>query len=142
MQLWDEPGAQEIYRLGKPLLGKDRGTISDSEASRLVQAVLLALGAQPADERLLGKLTAAYMSARWRFVAATLWLAGSMAVDLRTLPPVVPDLLGTGMELPFTEIQDAAGRRAEWSAQPTGEIELRLVCEHPALHDAFESQLD
>jgi Caspase domain len=139
VQLWDEPGVQEICRLGQPLLRGDQGAVSDFEATKLVQAVLLAVGAEPADERLLGRLTAAYMSDRWRFVAAVLWLAGGMAADLRRLPPVVPDLLGTGMELPFTDIQDAAGRRAEWSAQDTGGVDLRLVCEHPALHDAFES---
>jgi len=139
VQLWDEPGAQEICRLARPLLRGGQGAVSDSEATKLVQAVVLAVGAEPADERLLGRLTAAYMNDRWRFVAAVLWLAGGMAADLRRLPPVVPDLLGTGMELPFSDIQDAAGRRAEWSAQDTGGVDLRLVCEHPALHDVFES---
>jgi hypothetical protein len=139
VHLWDEPGAQDVYRLGKPLLSGQLGSVGDFEATKLIQAVLLAVGAEPTDERLLGRLTAAYVSDRWRFVAAVLWLAGGMAADLRRLPPVVPDLLGTGMELPFTDIQDAAGRRAEWSAQDTGAIDLRLVCEHPALHDTFES---
>ncbi|HXL93306.1 MAG TPA: caspase family protein [Streptosporangiaceae bacterium] len=138
-QLWEESGAQEVCRLGKPLLQGDQGAISDPESVKLVQAVLLAVGAEPADERLAGRLAAAYVSDRWRFVITVLWLAGSMAADLRRLPSVVPDLLGTGMELPFTDIQDAAGRRADWAAQDTGGVDLRLVCEHPALHDAFES---
>jgi hypothetical protein len=138
-QFWEEPGAQEVCRLAKPLLHGDQGAISDPESVKLVQAVLLAVGAEPADERLVGRINAAYVSDRWRFVTTVLWLAGSIAADLRRLPSVVPDLLGTGMELPFTDIQDAAGRRADWSAQDTGEVDLRLVCEHPALHDAFES---
>jgi hypothetical protein len=137
--LWDEPGGQEVYNLGRTLLRGDQGAVSDSEAIKLVRTVLLAIGAEPADERLLGRLTATYMSDRWRFVAAVLWLAGGLAADLRRLPPVVPDLLGTGMELPFTDIQDAAGRRADWVAQDSGAVDLKLVCEHPALHDVFES---
>jgi Caspase domain len=137
--LWDEPAAQEVYNLGRTLLRGDQGAVSDSEVIKLVQTVLLAIGAEPADERLLSRLTATYMSGRWRFVAAVLWLAGGLAVDLRRLPSAVPDLLGTGMELPFTDIRDAAGRRAEWAAQASGAVELRLVCEHPALHDVFEN---
>ncbi len=138
-QLWEESGAQEVCRLGKPLLQGDQGAISDPESVKLIQSVLLAVGAEPTDERLVGRLTAAYVSDRWRLVITVLWLAGSMAADLRRLPSVVADLLGTGMELPFTDIQDAAGRRADWSAQDTGSVDLCLVCEHPALHDAFES---
>jgi hypothetical protein len=139
VQLWSQPGAQEVYRLGQSLAGGPQVSVTDSEEAKLVQAVLLAVGAEPADERLLGRLAAAYMSDRWRFVTVVLWLAGGMAADLRRLPPVVPDLLGTGMELPFSDIQDAAGRRAEWSSQDTGAVDLRLVCEHPALHDAFQN---
>ena len=138
-RLWDEPGALEVCRLGCELSRRDCGGISDTEAVKLVAALLLAVSAEPADERLLGRLTATYVSDRWRLVGAVLWLAGIMATDLRQLPPVVPDLVGTGMELPFTDIQDAAGRRAEWLSQDAGKIDLRLVCEHPALHDAFES---
>ena len=125
--------------MGSNLSRRDCGPISDTEALKLVGALLLAIGAEPTDERLLGRLTATYVSDRWQLVAAILWLAGIMAADLRRLPPVVPDLVGTGMELPFTDIQDAAGRRAEWSSRGAGKIDLRLVCEHPALHDTFES---
>jgi hypothetical protein len=138
-RLWDEPGAMEVCALGRRLSGRDCGAVSDTEALKLVAAMVLAVGAQPADERLLSRLNATYVSDRWRLVGAVLWLAGIMAADLRRLPPVVPDLVGTGMELPFTDIQDAAGRRAEWSSQDTGKIDLRLVCEHPALHETFGS---
>ena len=138
-KLWDEAGAMEVYALGRSVARPDLGPISDAEALKLVTAVLLAVGAEPADERVLTRLKAAYVSEHWRLVAAVLWLSGTMAADLRRLPPVVPDLLGTGMELPFTDIQDAAGRRVEWSRLSSEIIDLRLVCEHPALHDAFES---
>lgn len=138
VKLWEGPGAAEVYALARPLLKGCQGTAGDGEVPRLVQALLQAIGAQPADERLLAKLKVAYVDAGWRTVAAVLWLAGIMAADPRRLPPVVPDLVGTGMELPLADVQDAAGRRAEWAWAEDGAVDLRLVCEHPALHDAFE----
>ena len=84
------------------------------------------------------RLSLPYVSDRWRLVAAVLWLAGIMAADLRRLPPVVADLVGAGMELPLIDVQTAAGSRAEWAPIADGALDLRLVCDHPALHDAFE----
>ena len=46
-------------------------------------------------------------------MAAVLWLAGIMAADPRRLPAVVPDLVGTGIELQPSEVQDAS-RQAKW----------------------------
>jgi hypothetical protein len=138
LRLWDEAGAQEVYDLGATLITGCRGNASEREAPRLVQALLLAVGAEPADERLVGRLAAAYVSERWRFLAAVVWLAGIMAADPRRLPPVIADLIGTGMELPLTEVQYAAGRQAGWIRGADGGLDLRFVCEHPALHDAFE----
>ena len=143
VKLWETPGAQAVCALATPLLAGRRGGPTETEAVELIQALLSAVGAEPTDERLLARLTtktAAYVTDHWRFTAATLWLAGLMAVDPRRLPPVVADLVGTRMELPITDVKDAAGRRAEW-VRDSGDgdgLDLRLVCEHPALHDAFD----
>jgi hypothetical protein len=42
------------------------------------------------------------------------------------------------MELSLADMRDAASRRAEWAWTPAGILDLNLVSEHPALHDAFE----
>jgi hypothetical protein len=41
------------------------------------------------------------------------------------------------MELPLSDVQDKA-RRADWARGADGALDLALVCEHPAMHDAFE----
>ena len=139
VRLWESPGAADVYRLAEPLIKDCRGSADPEEVPLLVQALLLAVGAEPADERLLGKLEREYVGERWRFVAAVLWLSGIIAGDLRRLPPAVPDLVGTGMEVPLADVQHAAGQLAnwQWRAEPNG-VDLHLACEHPALHDAFE----
>ena len=137
-RLWEEAGAAEACRVGAELTEGYWEAAGEAEVPRLVQALLLAVGAEPVDERLLVKLSSAYVSDRWRAIASVLWLAGIMAVDPRRLPPVVADLVGTGMELSLADVRDAASRRAEWAWTPAGGLDLRLVCEHPALHDAFE----
>jgi hypothetical protein len=136
--LWEGAAADEVYAMARPLIADCPGRAGDREVPRLLQAILLAIGAEPADERLVAKLTSAYVSDRWRLLAAVLWLAGILAVDPRRLPPVVADLVSTRMELPLTDVQDAAGRRAEWVPAAAGVLDLSLVCDHPALHDAFE----
>ena len=139
VRLWEGAGAREVYELGRPLIEDSRGNADRDEVPLLVQALILAVGAEPADERLLGKLGREYVDDRWRSVAAVLWLVGIVAADLRKLPPIVPDLVGTGMELPLVDVQDAASRLAAWELDDeTGTLRLRLACEHPALHDAFE----
>jgi hypothetical protein len=136
--LWEGAAADQVYGWAKPLIADCAGSAGDHEVPRLLQAMLLAVGAEPADERLVAKLTSAYVNDRWKLLAAVLWLAGILAVDPRRLPPVVADLIGTRMELPLTDVQDGAGRRAEWAPAAAGGYDLSLVCDHPALHDAFE----
>ena len=141
VKLWEAEGVKKICALATPMVTGDRGGLTETEAMKLVQALLPAVGAEPTDERLLARLTgktATYVTDSLRFAAATLWLAGIMAVDPRRLPPVVADLVGTRMELPITDVKDAAGRRAEWARDSGDGLGLRLVCEHPALHDAFD----
>jgi Caspase domain len=136
--LWDGPGASEVYTLARPLIEGCLGAADEGEAPRLTKALLQAVGAQPTDEWLLTRLTGAHVDDGWRTAAAVLWLAGIMAADPRRLPMVVPDLVGTGMELPLTDVRDAAGRRAKWIWGEDRVLDLALVCRHPALHDAFE----
>jgi hypothetical protein len=137
VSLWEGAGAAEVYALALPLIGGCAGSASDREVPWLIQALLFAVSAEPADERLIGRLTRPYVSDRWKLLAAVAWLAGILAADPRCLPPVVPDLVGTRMELPLSDVQDKA-RRADWTRGEGGTLNLTLVCEHPALHDAFE----
>lgn len=137
VHLWDTPEVRDVCDLGRSLVQGHRHGINDVEERRRIETLLLTVGAEPDDERLLGRFGAAYMNDRLRLVAAVLWLAGTVAADLRRLPPVVADLLGTGMELPFSDVQDAAARRAEWRLKESGEVDLDLVCEHPAMHETF-----
>jgi hypothetical protein len=146
-RLWVEPEARKICQRGQWLIGDCQG-IAAGEVPQLVGALLLAVGADPAEERLLEKLCNKYMDDRWRAIAAILWLGGIMAADLRKLPPVVADLVGTGMELPLADIQAAAGRLDIWEKRPAvwewdkksgTALGLKLTCNHPAMHDAFEN---
>jgi hypothetical protein len=135
--LWQGDRTTEICKLCVNLVADCRGA-TDEEVPQLVQAMLLAIGADPVDEQLRDRLSKPYVSDRWRMIAAVLWLAGIMAADPRQLPPVVADLVGTGMELPLTHVQAAAASRASWVQADGGLLDLHLVCDHPALHDAFE----
>ena len=141
VKLWETEGAKKACALATPLVTGDRGGPTETESGKLVQALLPAVGAEPIDEWLLARLTARtapYVTDRWRFIAALLWLAGLMAVDPRRLPPVVADLVGTRMQLPITDVKDAAGRRSDWVRDSSDGLNLRVVCEHPALHEAFD----
>ena len=136
--LWREAGVTAVCEAAAGMVTDCRDSADTGELPQLVQAMLLAISADPNDARLCNKLSQPYVSDRWRLVAAVLWLAGIMAADLRRLPPVVADLVGTGMELPLISVQTAAGSRADWVPTEDGTLDLRLVCDHPALHDAFE----
>jgi hypothetical protein len=136
---WEGAGAGQVYQFGASLIRDRPGGVADDEEVMLVQAVLLAIAAEPADTRLIGKLTGQHVHVRWRFAAAILWLAGIMAADPRRLPSVVANLVGTRMELPLSTVRDAAGRLASWDwHRQSGTLDLRLACDHPALHDAFD----
>jgi Caspase domain len=136
--LWREAGVTVVCETAASLVAGCRDSADEREVPHLVQAMLLAISADPVDERLCDRLSKPYVSDRWRRIAAVLWLSGIMAADLRRLPPVVADLVGTGMELPLLNVQTAAGSRADWVLTEDGSLDLRLVCDHPALHDAFE----
>jgi hypothetical protein len=138
VNLWDGVAANDAYRLGCRLVEGCTGDVATTEAPMLIQALLLAIGAEPADSHLVSKLRGVYVDDRWRGYAAVLWLAGLMAADLRRVPTVVPDLIGTRLELPLTQVQNAAGRTASWQRSDES-LDLHLICEHPAMHDAFEN---
>jgi hypothetical protein len=138
VNLWDSPAAIDACQLGCQLVQDCKGDVAVAEEPMLVQALLLAIGAQPVDNRLVDKLSGVYVDDRWRGFAAVLWLAGIMAADLRRMPTVIPDLIGTRMELPLTQVQDAAGRTASWHRSEDS-LDLHLICAHPAMHDAFEN---
>lgn len=135
---WESAGAKEAYGLACPLIRDCVSSVGNSEIPRLVRALVLVIGAELADERLVRRLaTSAYVNDRWRLLAAVLWLAGILAADLRSLPRAVADLVGTRMELPLSDVR-AKARSAVWTSGPDRTLDLALVCEHPALHDAFE----
>jgi Caspase domain len=93
--LWDSAAADDACQLGCRLVEGCTGDVATAEGPMLIQALLLAIGAQPADSRLVSKLRGVYVDDRWRGYAAVLWLAGLMAADLRRVPTVIPDLIGT-----------------------------------------------
>ncbi|GAA0951699.1 HD domain-containing protein [Actinocorallia libanotica] len=136
--LWRKPAAREAYRWGAGLFADCAGSAGQAEVCHLAEALIRAVGAEPIDESLLSWLAHDYVDDRWRGYAAVLWLAGLMAADTRRGKPVLADLLGTQLELPLGIVQNAASRDASWHYEGE-DLDLRLTCGHPALHDVFEA---
>ncbi|GAA2299763.1 hypothetical protein GCM10010402_68070 [Actinomadura luteofluorescens] len=135
--VWRTAAAREIYGQAATLLTDCRGTAGATEVALLAEAMVRAVGAEPVDDQLVTKLTSAYVDERWRGLAALLWLAGTLAADVRRSRPVIADLIGTHMELPLGDVRNASGREATWEAKDAG-LDLCLTCDHPALHDVFD----
>lgn len=78
-----------------------------------------------------------WLPGRFPTLTTVLALAGLLAVDTRRLPAVVADHVGIGGGLQPDGIRVAVGR-LRWQHGEERTIELHAVCEHPAVHDAFE----
>ncbi|MFC0038821.1 caspase family protein [Actinomadura rayongensis] len=136
LSVWQSPAAAECYRRGALLLDGDARGLSAAEVPKLVEALVRAVGARPADRLVLDRLNAAYLDDRRRSLAAVLWLGGILAADLRRMPPVIADHIGTRMELALPTVRNAADRLA-WEGRGDA-CELRMPCDHPAQYAAFE----
>ncbi|GAA2209265.1 hypothetical protein GCM10009850_047230 [Nonomuraea monospora] len=73
---------------------------------------------------------------RWRTLTHVLALAGTLAIDVRRLPPVIADHLGTQLELPLSTVLLTA-ERVQWHRE-NNSYDLDRRCEHPALHLALQ----
>ncbi|MFI0405826.1 caspase family protein [Actinomadura sp. 3N508] len=134
--VWRTPAATEAYALGASLIADAPGAAGARELALLAEALVRAVGGEPVDSQLHKKLNDAYVSKRWRGMGAVLWLAGTLAADVRRTRSVLADLVGTRMELPPQDVQNAAGRDAVWTLAAE-RLDLQLTCDHPALHDVF-----
>ncbi|QXJ22964.1 caspase family protein [Actinomadura graeca] len=134
--VWQSAAADDCHRGGARLLSGHARGMAPGELPKLVEVLLRAVGAGPADSLVLDGLSAPYMDDRWRSVAALLWLGGILAADLRRMPPVLADHIGTRMELSLPTVKNAA-ERLRWVRR--GDVlDLQMSCHHPAQHAAFQ----
>ncbi|TDD50023.1 hypothetical protein E1286_12870 [Nonomuraea terrae] len=130
--LWRGEDAKQLYAATASALDvtpkAPRG-----ERAGLVEALVLAVGSDLADHDLAER---AYLDGRWRVLTRVLGVAGTLAVDVRRLPSVIADHLGTHLELPLSTVTSAV-ERLEWRHSEEA-LNLCLSCEHPALHLALE----
>ncbi|GAA2863227.1 caspase family protein [Nonomuraea rubra] len=130
--LWRGEDARQVYAEAAMALNIEPKAPS-GERDGLVEALVCAVGADPADHALAER---PYLTDRWRALMSLLGLAGTLAVDVRRLSPVIADHLGTQLELPLPSVISAV-ERLEWQR---GEdfLDLCHSCGHPALHLALE----
>lgn len=134
--VWHSPAAAECCQQGARLLDGHVVGMTAREMPKLVETLLRTVGAGPADPLVVERLGAAYLNDRWRAIAAVLWLGGILAADLRRMPAVIADHIGTRMELPLPAVKNAADRLT-WT--PHGDsLALQMPCDHPAQYAVFE----
>ncbi|WP_424530871.1 HD domain-containing protein [Sphaerisporangium viridialbum] len=136
LTVWRSAAADRAYERGARLLDGSTLPAAQGELPKLVGALVRAVGADPVDQQLVEHLQRVYMDDRWRGLAAVLWVAGILAADPRRMPPVIADHVGTRLELPLTAVT-AAADRTEWHRK-AGDLDLRMICDHPAMHLALE----
>ncbi|MBN6055206.1 caspase family protein, partial [Nonomuraea sp. RK-328] len=129
--LWRGPAAETACAEGVRLLGGV--PMPARERLGLVETLVRAVGADPA-EPLPGDRP--YLDGRWRALAWALRLAGLLAADVRRMPSVIADHVGTRLELPLETVASAVARLGWRPTEDT--LDLHLVCDHPALHLALE----
>ncbi|MEV6482816.1 caspase family protein [Streptomyces sp. NPDC051576] len=133
--LWKLPRSQACADRGAYLIRRTVADLSQGECRHLVETLIRAVAAGPADARLEGRLAA--LPDDWRGKTGVLWLAGTLAADPRRLPAVIADHIGTGLELSLASVKDAADLlRAQ---RRKGDLDLALICTHPAQQDAFQA---
>lgn len=133
---WEAPAAlQAGRRLATVLAGLPGAAVTENEGAAVLRVLTRAVGAGVEDALLLERLRRDDFAPRTRALGALLMVAGVMAADLRRMPTVVVDHVGTGSELQIATLHEAAMRL--WWHRCGGTAELRAVCDHPALHEAF-----
>ncbi|WP_106402822.1 HD domain-containing protein [Actinocorallia populi] len=138
-RLWEGPDAIEAGRLLSSSLssaGAQR-PFTSGELASVTQALMHAVGSNADDPRLLERIARPGFTPEARSLAALLAVAGNMAVDARRMPTVVADHIGITDELPLSTLQRAI-EHLSWTEE--GEVlALDAVCNHPAVHRAFET---
>jgi hypothetical protein len=113
-----------------------RTPVTRAELKSILCALLPCVGADVGDRRVIDRLDRDDFDPRRQGLAALLWLAGIMAADLRRMPTVVVDHIGIGAELPMPALRSATARLV-WRRVDDA-LDLQAVCDHAALHMAFE----
>ncbi|WP_344904711.1 HD domain-containing protein [Actinomadura meridiana] len=134
--VWLNSAARARYQDGARLLEPDARGMARGEILKLVETLLRAVGAHPADSLVLDGLSAPYVDDRWRALASLLWLGGILAADLRRMPPVLADHIGTRMDLPLSSVKNTADQ-LRWEHRGD-QLDLRMSCHHPAQYAVFE----
>lgn len=134
--VWRDSAAHGCYQDGARLLERDARGLAPGEIPRLMETLLRAVGAHPADSIVLDNLSAPYVDDRWRALASLLWLGGILAADLRRMPSVLADHIGTRMELPLSTVKNTADQ-LRWEYRGD-QLDLRMSCHHPAQYAVFE----
>ncbi|MFG2091901.1 caspase family protein [Spirillospora sp. NPDC048824] len=134
--VWRDSAARACYQDGTRLLERDVPGMARGEIPKLMETLLRAVGAHPADSLVLDGLAAPYVDDRWRALASLLWLGGILAADLRRMPSVLADHIGTRMELPLSTVKNTADQM-RWEYRGD-QLDLRMSCHHPAQYAVFE----
>ncbi|WP_147339730.1 HD domain-containing protein [Actinomadura spongiicola] len=137
--VWRDSAAHACYRDGARLLEREAWGLAGGEIPNLMETLLRAVGAHPADSIVLDGLSAPYVDDRWRVLASLLWLGGILAADLRRMPPVLADHIGTRMELPLSTVKNTAAQ-LRWERRGD-QLDLRMSCHHPAQYAVFRDVL-
>ncbi|MEU5567698.1 wHTH domain-containing protein [Micromonospora musae] len=134
--LWSDPAVTGLTDRFAAALTPFDSDLTKREITAFLGVLLRCVDADTGDARLIDLLGTRIFEPRVRTLGAALWLAGIMAADPRRMPSVVVDHIGVGTELTVATLH-AATLQANWRRVENG-LSLRAVCEHPALHAAFD----
>ncbi|NUT17834.1 MAG: hypothetical protein HOV77_01480 [Hamadaea sp.] len=130
--LWRSESAMQLCKqFSSSIIQVTDGLRTEAEVAQDLRS-LLGLAGGDVDPERLGRLRP-----RASGLAAVLATANVLAFDPRCLPPVIVDHLGISAELSVPAVRTALAR-ARWRRADDGSMDLHAVCDHPALHDAFQ----
>ncbi|MFI5841282.1 caspase family protein [Catenuloplanes sp. NPDC051500] len=139
--LWKEPAFTDAATgLAHALRPLSTGSLTEGELIGVVQAMAQCTGAEPEDQRLVGRLVGRDFTDDTRTLAAAVWLGGLMAVDPRRMAPVIVDHLGVGSKMSMADVHAAVGSSgdaAHWHRHGDN-LELKAACRFPAVFDALD----
>nr|WP_176737989.1 caspase family protein [Micromonospora inyonensis] len=109
---WDAPALHQSARRLATVLTCLPGatTVTENEVTSVLRVLARAVGAGAEDALLSERLRWDDFAPRTRALGALLMVAGVMAADLRRMPTVVVDHVGTGSQLQIATLHEAAMR--------------------------------
>ena len=134
--LWSDPAVTSLTDRFAVALAPFGTELTKRETAAFLGVLLRCIDADAGDARLIELLNTRIFDTRMRTLGAALWLAGILAADPRRMPGVVVDHIGVSTELSVAALH-AATLKASWRRVQNG-LSLRAVCEHPAMHAAFD----